>query len=413
MIQSTAIVEPARPAGVAPRGGALCLHAFTFAIAMGMALVALPFAAIRLGADPWLVGIVGGAYSATYMAACLLGGPFVDHVRPRTLILLANTGYGAVVLVMATTEHVAVLGAMSAAYGILQAGIWPPLVGWLSCRHHGRELNRRLGWFNVSWCSGMVVGPLIGGALYEWHPAAPFVAAAVVHVANLLIITLARAPQPGLGYAHHDASDDVPGPAPHPNAATYRLVSRIALVVSFMAIGMHRFVLPPLARALQIREAVFGAIIFTLFFAMSVAFGVLGRTDRWHYRASILLGAQLLIAGAMGSLAWARSAWHLGGVAAIAGAGVGVAYSSALYYAVAGGRRRGGLMAVHEMLLSVGIMIGAFAGGYVSGSVGVRAPFPAYAAVLIAAVVLEAWILRRSPRPRAATAAPETEQVTL
>ena len=50
-------------------------------------------------------------------------------------------------------------------------------------------------------------------------------------------------------------------------------------------------------------------------------------------------------------------------------------YVSHLFYGVSGGKKRSGLMAIHEFLLSIGMVIGSVAGGYISDSFGRYVPY--------------------------------------
>lgn len=378
---------------------ALCAIAVMIAVSIGAATVALPFRALALGAGPWLVGTIGGILMAAYAVGCMVLGPWVDHVRPRTALLVGNVVWAIVLVAMGMTTRLSVLLVLALVYGAVMVAIWPPLMGWVSYGHEGPALNRRLGRYNMSWSGGMVIGPFLGGVLFEKHYAVPFVAAGVLHGVTLLVALLVTTPQPDPTSA--EPAMDVPpaDPGPPPIVATFRTVARIGLVGSFIAMGVQRFQLPTLANDLQIREAVFGAVVLVLSLANVLCFAVLGRTHKWHYRLDWLLGVQVILAAAIGALVWARGPWALAAIAAVVGACVGLTYSSSLYYGVSGGRRRGRLMAIHEMLLSVGFVIGAIGGGFVSDVWGLRAAYPVSAALILVGVVAQVVAYRRL-RPR-------------
>lgn len=358
-------------------------------VGAGIVVVALPFAAMQLGATVSAVGIIGGLFMGLYAVACLLVGPFIDRVRPRRVMLFGQIAQGAVSLLMGLAGQQWLLLALSGSFGALMVTIWPPALSWLSHGHEGPTLNRRLAWFNVSWCSGLVLGPLIGGVLYgRLGPLAAFSAAALVLAGSGLLALLVTEPQPT---PHHGRREEEAGPviAARPDAAVFRFMARVSVVVCTAAAGLQRFQVPSLAKSLRVSEEVFGFVMFLLSLGNMICFLVLGRTQRWHYRAWMLWAAQLAIAAATLWLVRAQHAWQLAVVAAATGLCGGIAYSSSLYYGVSGGRRRAALAAIHEMLLSAGFVTGAIGSGMLSRHYELRTPYPVLATVIAAAVFVQ------------------------
>ncbi len=376
-----------------PKGGSspalLYVIGFLADIGAGIVVLALPYAAKRLGAEVGVVGLVGGAYMGCYALGCLAGGAFIDRLRPRGVVLVGQWAQAAVALAIGLTDRQDVLIVLTGLYGALMVTIWPPVLSWLSHGYEGAPLNRRLAWFNVSWCSGLVIGPLIGGYLYEWNPFSPFVAAAVVLAVSGLLALLVTEPQPRPHRAHEQRPPLPAGFVPRPDAALFRFMARVSIVVCVAMAGMQRFQVPSLATSLGISVRTFGAIMLLMSLGNMACFVVLGRTHRWHYRASILWGAQVVLAVATASLVFARGPWLLAAVAVATGVSGGIAYSSSLYYGVSGGRRRGALAAIHEMLLSGGFVIGAIGSGALSQRFELQTPYPVSAAVLLLAVAVQ------------------------
>ncbi len=377
----------------------LCAVAFLADVAAGLVVIALPFAATRLGAELGPVGLIGGLYMGAYALACLAAGPFIDRFRPGGVLVAGQFVQAAVSIGIALTGRLSVLIVLVGAYGVLMVTVWPPLMSWLAHGHEGASLNRRIGWFNVSWCSGLVVGPVLGGRLYELSPIAPFIAAAIVLAAGALLTTAVTLPQPAAIRPRGAPCPAAPTPVLRPDAAVFRLMARISVVVCTAIAGMQRFQVFGLAEALEVRKATWGLVMAGMSLANMAGFLLLGRTHRWHYRPAVLWGAQIMLAVATVSLVLARGAWHLGTVAVITGLCGSVAYSSSLYYGVSSGQRRGALTAVHEMLLSAGFVIGAIGSGAMSQRFDLWTPYPTAAAVLGCAVLAQV-ILYRAARLR-------------
>lgn len=394
-------------------GSAALLYVMGFLadVAVGIVMVALPYAGMRLGAGVGTVGLIGGVYMGGYGAGCLLGGPFIDRFRPRTALGLGQILQGCAALAMMAAGRRESLIVLVAAFGGLMVAVWPPMMSWLTHGHEGVSLNRRIGRFNVSWCSGLVVGPFIGGLLYDQvGPTAPFIAAAGVLGVSGLLTFFVTEPQPDVIRRRASGPEtETPGLAPPPEAAAFRFMGRISVVVCTAITGMQRFQVPALAKTLEIGPSTFGAIMLALSLANMIGFMALGRTHRWHYRLSLLLGAEAVLAAATASLVFARSGWHLAAVAMVTGACASVAYSSSLYYGVSGGRRRGALTAIHEMLLAGGFMIGAIGSGALSQRFELRTPCLVGAAMLGCAVFVQVvvYTAARLRDPRTGTYQPK------
>jgi len=283
-------------------------------------------------------------------------------------------------------RRLSVLIALVAVLGAMMLALWPPLMSWIAHVQEGPVLNRRLGRFNVAWCAGLTIGPFLGGSLFELNPYVPFAAAAALHLIVVLLASASRAPH----VPHHTKELDGPASLPRDRLADlFRLMARVALGFGFLSMGIQRFQLATLARHLGIREAVFGAVMFVLSLSMASTFLILGRTHRWHYRAGCLWGAQLLLAAATSALFWADHPYELSLIAAVTGACVGVLYSSSLYYGATGRGKRTSRMAIHEMLLSAGMLIGSVGSGRLSEAYTLRTPYPLCAALILAGVVVQ------------------------
>jgi len=369
----------------------------------GMTLLVVPFEIHRLGGSPADIGAAGGIWTGAYVLGLLVFGRRVDRLDPRLLVRAALGLIATMVLLIGFAPNLLVLFLANAGYGMLSGLFWPPIMGWISTGHEGPSLNRRLGRFNLSWSTGMVIGPPIGGALYELDRVLPFYCGIAALVLGMVVITVIRSPDTsppsdGLPNGNNNADDvDVE------RNAVFRPIARIAHLLSYVAVGVFRFQLPSLALHMGIGASRFGGVMMCLSIAMALAFYVLGRTHRWHYRLSGLLAAQVALIGSVVALLWVHTAWQMGLCLIVGGVCVGLIYSSDLYYGVSGGVKRARLMAVHELLLSIGFVIGSFGGGWVTGHIALRAAYPICATLLAAGMLIQVAVLlrRRTARQNA------------
>ena len=395
------------------------LAAALVSIADGALMVGLPFLTLSLGGSPSQVGLVGGLPRLLYVIGLLLGRPLLDRFDLRLIAVCGCLGLGATTLAMPTASSLGPLFVAVALYGVATSLFWPPLVGLLFAGYRGRSLNRRLGQFNMAWSGGMVAGPWLGGELYTRAFGLPFWAAAVMFALAALGILFflrysIRAPA-SLSLSTDEAQTSATH-APDERTRVFHRMARLALISSYLVLGLLRYQLPNLSQELEINEATFGRIGTVLSLSLAVAFFLLGRASGWHYRAWLLWLGQAVMAGSLLILLLAASAWHLTICVLIAGQGIGLMYTSHLFYGSSAGSNRARVMTMHEVLLSIGFLLGAYGGGLIADATGNRALYGvACGAILIGvAAQVGVWLLATGRSgsggaPGGRRAAPEIE----
>jgi MFS family permease len=384
---------------------ALCIAAFMMSAAGGMYLVALPFMIKRLGGTDGDAGVGMALNFGAYLLACLAAARLIDRFNAKRLvqcgaigISTAFAGAACTVLWGRGAGAIWTLNLFSMVAGVFTAIVWPPMMGWLSTGYEGTALSHRFGSYNMSWSSGSWISPYLGGLLVGvssmWSMAAAAVAAGICFAA----VAFARNPR-------RDEAIAVSGPMGatvhkfHPDLARFRQMARVALVTAFVCVGLLRSQLGLLIKfELNYSEATYG-IAITIFCAANFAvFMAAGRAHKWHYVGWLFWGAQLVTAGAMLLIVYYPKLWMLFVAAGIVGICEGFIYVSHLFYGVSGGKRRSGLMALHELLLSGGIVIGSVAGGYISDASNRYMPYWFGAAAILLGLAIQAaiWMKLRS-----------------
>jgi predicted MFS family arabinose efflux permease len=82
------------------------------------------------------------------------------------------------------------------------------------------------------------------------------------------------------------------------------------------------------------------------------------------------------------------------------GCGFGFAYSSHLYYGACGTKKRSVQMVVHETTISIGVIVGAGAGGYFAKNVGLHWPYWFALILLAAGFILQLILLLKGKYTR-------------
>jgi MFS family permease len=372
--------------GQLPVVGAWPLYSAAFMMAGSISMIwtAMPFILTAIGGTEAHVGYAPAINTLAYMLALFVAGSLLGHLRVKRTALSA-----AVVALMASVAMAWVVLGPRLANGvrslwwiwavIVSGGVggaamalyWPFLMSWVSADYEGVQLNRRLGRYNAAWSSGAAIGPFIGAWLVEVNPALPIPAAAVCVLLSVLVLSLAR-----------DSSVRMPaapgikqtGCSPR-RLVDCRWMSRIALFSACLCFAMIRSQFALVFTALGFAESQFGG--YQMLYALCT-FAVLvaaGRWAAWHFKPAILGLAQALLPAVLLMVIYGRTLPVFFTSSILLGVAYGFAYSSHLYYGASTSRRRSVRMAIHEITISLGLTIGAAAGGYLCEHVGTYAPY--------------------------------------
>ncbi len=381
------------------RPGGLYLAAFLQSFMVTGTLVAGPWKVQALGGSDLAVGAVGGLLLGVYVSVCVLIKTILDRFPVKRLVMSAQLLTIACNVAMGLSGSVGMLLLAIAVQGMVLGGFWPPLTSWLSTGHEGKSLNRRLGMFNLGWSTGGILGWFGGGWLFDQHMNLPFFITAGMTLLGLVITAGIR----GRRTQASPSQEARPTTTPHPRLEVYRRMARVALVSSYLAMGL-RVPLASLIRQIGMDASVHGGIVAAGNLLMTLLFILLGRWAGWHYRMGLFWLAQAFGAVVTGAICLAHSAWSVGVLTALSSVTITVCYTSHLYYAMSGGRRRAGVMALHESLLAAGIVIGSFGGGALGGLIGIRWAFPVMGGLMLLGLAIELllYLLAREGRAPAA-----------
>jgi len=397
-------------AGVWPLYGA----AFAMAISLNVLWTAMPFIIRNIGGTEEHVGYVWAANMLGYLVCLLFAGTVLGHLNARhatrtataamflaTVVMIAVVGY---VLANHQFGNLTLIWTMIAA-GVLAGAamslFWPFLMSWVSADYEGAVLNRRLGTYNGMWSATAILGPSISGVLVENGTLNPIVAS----VAGLAICFIL------LWIAHDESAGTAASAKPLEPAEThfdetmllrFKWMARIALFCSWACLGVSRSQFALLFTGLGFSETQFGIMITVFGICNFAILTGAGRLGFWHFKLTYLLGAQVALIVPLVLMIFGRSLWGFVPAFVVMGFGFGFAYSSHLYYGACGSRKRSVRMAIHEVTLSLGVVVGSGAGGYLSGNVGRYSPYWFAIAILVAgfAAQIVVWIALTPKRHR-------------
>jgi MFS family permease len=284
-------------------------------------------------------------------------------------------------------------GALS---GAAMSLFWPFLMAWVSADYEGPALNRRLGTYNGMWSAAVIMGPLVGGALVDMSTLGPIATSAISLALCFVLLCLAHDGSAGA------AASAKPGAAAeiHFDPAMlprFKWMARIAMFCSWACSGVARSQFALLFTGLGYSETQFGILITIFGICNFAALTAAGRLAFWHFKPALLFGVQAVLAVSLLLIILGRSPRAFVPAFVVMGLAFGFAYSSHLYYGACGSKKRSAPMAIHEVTLSLGIIVGSGAGGYLSAHVGPYSPYWFAAGLLVLGLVAQAvtWLILR------------------
>jgi MFS family permease len=360
-----------------------------------------------LDAPNSVLGLLPAMSSLAYMLSCMVSGLVSDRFGRRRCAVAGCLGMA---LTWALTPNVGpwrnVLWVVPFS-GVALSLFWPSILAWMAEYTTGgrKELTRNIGLFNIMWCSGFMVGPVVTGYLWPVsHALAFYVPAAVVLGLVAVIVTLPRAETASsdVGQAAEDGSE---------NTGLFLAMARIGGFAIWFATSAVSALFPKIGEMLSLPTEVVGWLLF-VFRAGQVAVFVYARyCQRWQYRLWPLLLVQTGAMAASLAVAWTSDVRVFGAAFVMLGVNAGLAYVSALFYALHGRQEgKGRSSGFHEAVVGSGIFLGPLVSGLVAEHVNVRAPFVVCAGVLLLATAVQVVLASRGRRRRPAMPAPAGAQ---
>lgn len=402
-------------ANVRPLYGA----AFAMAISQNVLWTAMPFIVRNIGGNEEHVGYAWAANMLGYVSCLLFAATKLGHLKARVATRIAAAAMFLATLAMAVLVWHAIahnrLGDPLLIWAVIGAGTlagaamslyWPFLMAWVSADYEGVSLNRRLGTYNGMWSSAVILGPLLAGALVDMSTLGPLVVSVAFLAACSVLLGFARDGTTGeaASVPARSCQDKNAGPVGISFDPTMlvrlKWMARIAMFCAWVCTGICRTQFALLFTGLGFSGTQFGTLIMIFGICNFLALTGAGRSEFWHFKRALLFGGQAVLVLSLLLIIFGRTLWTFVPAFVVMGIVFGFAYSSHLYYASCGSRKRSAPMAIHEVTLSMGIVVGSGAGGYLAANVGLYSPYWFAVGILVLGVVAQAitWTILKPRR---------------
>lgn len=354
---------------------------FTFLNSLGGGVVTTGFSFLSESAYGFSTGEnywLGLAQGVTYIVGALGVGPMLTgamrrsrHASPRLVLGLLTVALAVLCILPWAWWTLGVRASwpfwiLVTGYSALTGVLWPVTESYMSGGRSGPRLRFATGLFNVVWSSALVVSYWAMGPLLKSHALLVIVGVGTIHLASMALLrAFTTRPAP------HVHEDHAPTPEIYPRLLG---VFRMQLPTSYLVYSALTPFLPLACAELAIPEGWRTPLASVWLASRVLTFAVLQWWHGWHGRwATTLVGSVLLLGGfgvAVLSTVMAGH-WGLGrgtGIAALVtglavfGIGMGVIYSSAIYYALAVGQAEVDAGGKHEALIGIGYGAGPVCG---------------------------------------------------
>ena len=316
----------------------------------------------HLSADK--IGIAASISTGAYLLFCILLSPYTVHFKPRNLVETSLLGMAVSVGFFASTSNLAVAYISLGIYGAFMSLLWPQIEGWFSRGKEGASLSRVSNAFNFSWSSGVGVSSFVAGLLVERSTTLPFYVSIALFLLVFLMIATSSALVPGIR-AMKSEKEENRETEKVDESTPLRFYCWIGVIILYTGMSVILTIFPLYAQdVLLISESFTGLLLLFRGVATCISFLLLGKFAFWHFRKRYIFLVQILFALSCLVLTGFSSMFAYGLFFLLFGILFATAYAQSMFHGASGSINRSQRMIVHEVLLTVGTIIGAVLGGY-------------------------------------------------
>jgi len=326
-----------------------------------MISIYLPYRAFQLGANSFLVGLVGASGSVVYMFAPFFTGRLSDRVGPKRLLVLGSSLLTVLCLAYTMVSNPAVFVGLRLLEGLGWAMIWPPLEALYSVS--GTDVRRSMKTFNLAWGVGAMAAPVFGSLLVDWSSVVGTLFFCVSAMLAALLLTLRIEGRPPV----HSS------PLVRPKEKLEFKATAVLLSFSFvygLTLTTFSTFFPRYAASLNLEVALWGTVLSAIYAGRLLAFFLSERV----MRSLGLMGTMttfLLVAAAfpLYAILPGPNQYLLILCSLVTGIGFGSVYSATLVSMLSGpAEGRGRSAGLFESSLGLGSFVGPALAGAVASS---------------------------------------------
>lgn len=340
---------------------------FLVAFGVGVTMLGMVFHLREaLGATPSQVGSLSAVWALSYILGCIFMRPVFQRAVPQSLMLISTLFMFLFLLCILFVKALLIAYVLYSMYGFVESLFWPSTMGWLSRGVEGSSLSKKMSIYNFSWSMGMIIGPLVAGLLSSIGTVFPLTMGCGTYLLTSILILVAGITFPRIREEAIAGVIETEEENRKDRSTFLRYPSWVGLFTTYVVIGMLLSIFPLYgAEGLGFSKGMIGFLLQVRALCATVGFVLLGRTDVWHFKPHQILFGQAILAGTVFCMRSALSPLVNGILIALIGFCMALSYFNSIFHGVSGSFQRTGRMAIHEAILSAGLIIGSSGGGFV------------------------------------------------
>lgn len=310
------------------------------------------------GIDSVGIGLASSIYPTIYFLGCIFLPKVLPSLKGKTRILIAQIGMALTGIVLTALENEALIMVDLVFYGLFQSLLWTNMETWITGGKEGSELTGRLTLFNFSWSFSVGLATSFAGFISEFSTRLSIWSGCLMFIVASVIVLLS-----GKGHEEKEKSEDK---IKEDHSSPLRFPSWVGVLLVYTGYSLVLTVFPQYALDyLGFSESVTGNILLSRGVCVTIAFLIMQKARGWQKGMAPIILSQLLFALLTLSMLFVSSIPSFAVLFALYGAVFALSYNLSIFHGAEGAVDRHKRMVIHEVLLTVGTIIGSLFGGFV------------------------------------------------
>lgn len=303
------------------------------------------------------IGIASSIYTIFYFVFCIVFERTFVKTSKKTKVIVSLLGMAlSIAFLLLLHGRILVFSTLSL-YGIAMALLWPNIETWISEKKEGKALSLSVSHFNFSWSFGAGLSTALGGLLSGINVAFPL-AISIVFFSIAAIFTLS------ISYGGED--EKIVEEAGKDKSTPLRFFCWIGVLMIYIGYSLILTIFPLYSSEyLGFSEGLTGMLLLFRGVTACFSFVYLGRTVFWQFKISVIFLTQGCFIILSLILSFLSSPILFVPFFICFGLVFALAYVLSIFHGASGAVDRAKRMMVHEVLLTVGTIIGSLFGGII------------------------------------------------
>ena len=310
------------------------------------------------GIDSVGIGLASSIYPTLYFLGCIFMPKLLPSLKGKARILAANIGMAFTGLVLTFIKNEALIMTDLVFYGLFQSLLWTNMETWITGGKEGGELTSRLTLFNFSWSFSVGLATSFSGFVSEYSTRLSIWSGCVFFLISALLVALS-----GRSYDSKKEKEEI---VSEDHSSPLRFPSWAGVLLVYTGYSLVLTVFPQYAMdTLGYSESVTGNILLFRGISVTIAFLIMQKVRVWQKGVGPILGSQAFFAILTFLMLFLRSVAAFAILFALYGFVFALSYDLSIFHGAEGAKDRHKRMVIHEVLLTLGTIIGSLVGGFV------------------------------------------------